>query len=92
MKILRFLGCLVIGHNKILDRQFIQDYTAYFTLCSQCGKKWIMKELTQEPKVAIKTYTIKMRAHAEGIIIADSPKIVIPKRIRKKQSVNIYLL
>lgn len=83
---------MVIGHNKILEHWIEGGYTVYFTVCTQCSKKWRMKQLSEKPKVVIKTHTIQMRAQGKRIAIAATPKIAVPKKARKKQSVNIYLL
>ncbi|GFN41731.1 MAG: hypothetical protein YK1312THETA_1690007 [Marine Group I thaumarchaeote] len=50
MKILRYLGCMIIGHNKVLEHQIEDGYDVYFTICTQCNKKWKMKELSEKPK------------------------------------------
>ena len=92
MKILRYLGCMVIGHNKILEHWLEGGNDAYFTVCTQCNRKWRMKQLSEKPHVIMKTHTIKIRAHAKIIHTPVVPKITIPKKIQKKQLVNIYLI
>jgi len=92
MKILRFFGCMIIGHNKILEHQIVDEYDVYFTICSQCEKKWKMKQLSKKPKIIVKTHSFKMRAQGQWIPIYTSLPITIPRNTRKKQFVNIYLL
>ncbi len=53
MKILRYLGCMIIGHNKVLEHQIEDGYDVYFTICTQCNKKWKMKELSEKPQAII---------------------------------------
>ena len=92
MKILRYLGCMIIGHNKVLEHWIEDGYDVYFTICTQCNKKWKMKELSEKPQAIIKTHTIKIRAHGKIIPTSIEPEIAIPKKIHKKQLVNIYLI
>lgn len=92
MKIIHFLGCMLIGHNKVLEHWIEGGYTVYFTVCTQCSKKWRMKELSEKPKVVIKTNTIRMLAQGKIITIQEAPKIIVSQKIRKKQLVNIYLI
>ena len=92
MKILRYLGCMIIGHNKVLEHRIEDGYDVYFTICTQCNKKWKMKELSEKPQAIIKTHTIKIRAHGKIIPTLIEPEIAIPKKIHKKQLVNIYLI
>ncbi len=51
-----------------------------------------MKELSEKPQAIIKTHTIKIRAHGKIIPTSIEPEIAIPKKIHKKQLVNIYLI
>ena len=60
MKIIHFLDCMIIGHNKVLEHWIEAGYTVYFTVCTQCSKKWRVKELSEKPKVVIKINTIRM--------------------------------
>lgn len=83
---------MIIGHNKVLEHWIEGGYTVYFTICTQCSKKWPMKELSEKPKTVIKTHTIRMRAQGQRISVVVAPKIVVPKKAHKKQIVNIYLL
>ncbi len=92
MKILRFIGCMIIGHNKILEHRIQDGHDIYFTICSQCGKKWHMKQLSGMPKTIRKTHSIKMRAQGKKISTLLEPQIVVPKKIPKKHFVNIYLI
>jgi len=92
MKILRYLGCMIIGHNKVLEYLIEEGYDVYFTICTQCNKKWKMKELSEKPQAVIKTHTIKIRSHGKIIPTSITPKIAIPKKTHKKQFVNIYLI
>jgi len=92
MKILRYLGCMIIGHNKVLEHRIEDGYDVYFTICTQCNKKWKMKGLSEKPQAIIKTHTIKIRAHGKIIPTSIEPEIAIPKKTHKKQLVNIYLI
>jgi len=83
---------MIIGHNKVLENWIEGGYDVYFTVCTQCNRKWRMKQLSEKPQVIIKTHTIKIRAHGKRIPTSIAPKIVIPKKIHKKQLVNIYLI
>jgi len=51
-----------------------------------------MKELSEKPQVVIKTHIIKIRAHGKIIPSPITPKTTVPKKIHKKQLVNIYLI
>jgi len=92
VKIFHYFGCLVIGHNKVLEHWIEAGYTVFFSVCTQCNKRWQIKDLGINPKVVRKTHTIRMHAQGKQLPINIAPKIVIPKKIHKKQSVNIYLL
>jgi len=92
MKVLRFFGCMIIGHNKILEHKIVDEYDVYFTVCSQCEKKWEMKQLSEKPKAVVKTHSLKMRAQGQLISISAQPQITIPRNTSKKQFVNIYLI
>ncbi len=83
---------MIIGHNKVLEHQIEDGYDVYFTICTQCNKKWKMKELSEKPQAIIKTPTIKIRAHGKIIPTSNEPEIAIPKKTYKKQLVNIYLI
>ncbi len=83
---------MVIGHNKVLEHWLEGGNDVYFTKCSQCERKWGMKRLTEKPQVIMKTHTIKIRAHGKLISKSIAPKISVPKKIHKKQLVNIYLI
>ena len=52
---------MIIGHNKILEHRIEDGYDVYFTICTQCNKKWKMKELSEKPQAIIKTHTIKIQ-------------------------------
>ena len=83
---------MIIGHNKVLEHWIEGGHDAYFTVCTQCDRKWGMKQLSDKPQVIMKTHTIKI--HAQGKIIPTpiAPKVSVPKKIHKKQLVNIYLI
>jgi len=70
MKILRFFGCMIIGHNKILEHKIVDEYDVYFTVCSQCEKKWKMKQLSEKPDVLVRTHSLKMRSQGQLISIS----------------------
>ena len=61
MKILAYLFCLIIGHNKILESKKSDRFTVHHTKCSQCEKIWYSKKLSATPKIKFKKQTIKMR-------------------------------
>ncbi|MFB5645330.1 MAG: hypothetical protein ACE5R3_01885 [Nitrosopumilaceae archaeon] len=92
MKVLRYLGCMIIGHNKVLEHWLEGGNDVYFTVCSQCNRQWRMKQLSEKPRLIIKTRTIKIPAHGKIIPTPIAPKISIPNKIYKKQLVNIYLI
>ncbi len=92
MKVLRYLGCMIIGHNKVLEHWIEGGNDVYFTICTQCDRKWRMKQLLEKPQAIIKTHTIKIRAQGKIIPYSIKPKITVPKKIHKKQLVNIYLI
>jgi len=83
---------MIIGHNKILEHRIEDGYDVYFTICSQCGKKWHMRQLSEMPKTIRKTHSIKMRAQGKKISTLLESPVVVPKRIPKKHFVNIYLI
>ncbi len=92
MKLLRYLGCMIIGHNKVLEHWIESGYDVYFTICTQCSRKWRMKQLSEKPQAVIKTHTIMIRSHGKRILTQVAREIAIPKKIHKKQLVNIYLI
>lgn len=83
---------MIIGHNKILEHWLEGGNDVYFTICTQCNRRWRMKQLSEKPQIIIKTHTIKIRAHGKIIPISITPKITVPKKIQRKQPVNIYLI
>jgi hypothetical protein len=83
---------MIIGHNKILEHQIVDELDVYFTICTQCEKKWKMKQLCEKPKIIVKTHSLKMRAQGQWISISTPLPITIPINTKKTQSVNIYLL
>ena len=83
---------MIIGHNKVLEHWLEGGNDIYFTVCTQCDRKWRMKQLSEKPQVIMKTHTIKIRAHGKTISQSITPKVSIPKRIPKKELVNIYLI
>ena len=86
MKWKNFLFCLAFGHNKILEKKTKNGYSTYFTLCTQCERKWNHKQLSEKP--VFKIYRIKMKGHGKTILVKNIPQI-IPS---KKERVNIYAL
>ena len=56
MKPWRYLICLIIGHNKILESNKNRKFTMYFSKCSQCEKKWLPKKLNESSKIIFKKY------------------------------------
>ena len=83
---------MIIGHNKVLEHWVEGGNDVYFTVCTQCDRKWRMKQLSTQPRVIMKTHTIKIRAQAKIIQTTKIPKIVSPKTVEKKNLVNIYLI
>ncbi len=83
---------MIIGHYKVLEHWIEGGNDVYFTICTQCDRKWRMKQLLEKSKVIFKTHTIKIRAHGKIIPFSITPKITAPKKIHKKQLVNIYLI
>ena len=88
MRILAYLFCMIIGHNKILEYKKDGKFSTYYTSCSQCQKKWFLKTLNTAPKIKFKKYSVKMRAQGQKMII----KIIEKEIPRKKQKVNFYAL
>lgn len=92
MKILRYLGCMIIGHNKVLEHWIEGGNDTYFTVCTQCNRKWRMKQLSTQPHIIMKTHTIKIRAQAKLVHAKIVPKITLTQKVEKKHLVNIYLI
>jgi len=51
MKIIHSLGCMLIGYNKVIEHWIEGGYIVYFTVCTQCSKKWRMKEFSEKPNL-----------------------------------------
>ena len=51
MKIIHFLGCILIGHNKVLEHWIEGGYTVYFTVCTQCSKNGVQRNLVKNLKL-----------------------------------------
>ncbi len=79
--------CLIIGHNKILKIKNEAGCSQYFTLCTQCHRRWINHQLSDKPHPSFKCHSIKIRAHIKTVI-TNPPQ----RKIQKKSSVNFYLL
>lgn len=77
--------CLIVGHNKMVYVNEAKGYSQYFTVCSQCKRKWLNEQLSDKPNT-FKSHSIKIRAHV-NIIITNTPR-----SINEKQAVNFYLL
>jgi len=92
VKIIHFIGCIIIGHNKIMENWIEGGYNVYFTVCTQCGKRWRMKELSEKPNIVIKTHSLKMRAQGKKVEVPVAQRLIITRKTRKKQSVNFYVL
>ena len=45
------LTCLIIGHNKILDKKHENGYSEFYHVCSQCNKTWFNEQLSEKPKI-----------------------------------------
>lgn len=73
------LFCLVFGHNKILEVQRKNGYSKYYTLCTQCKKRWFNKQLSDKPKIQFKNLEITMRAQAQKIAVKPIPKVNLQK-------------
>ena len=87
MKILAYIFCLILGHNKILESKKEDRHTLHHTTCTQCQKKWFTK-LSSAPKIKFKKHSIKMRAQGKKIIV----KTIQDEILLKKQKVNFYTL
>ncbi|HET6516799.1 MAG TPA: hypothetical protein VFG25_01070 [Nitrosopumilaceae archaeon] len=92
MKILRYLGCMIIGHNKILQHWLENENDTYFTVCSQCDRKWKIKQLSKQSQIFTKTHAIKIRSQGKIIQTSIVPSFKIPEKTDKKQLINIYLI
>lgn len=88
MKLLGLLFCLIFGHNKILESKRVDRNTVFYSLCIQCERKWIIKKLSNIPKIQFKKQVIKMRAHGQKIVINTIPQEIL----HKKQKINFYVL
>jgi hypothetical protein len=88
MKILGYLGCLVFGHNKVLENWIEGGYRTYYSVCTQCERRWHQKELSEKPRRVIKTHSFKMIGQGQKIQIKKVPKIIQ----QKKLLVNFYVI
>ena len=43
--------CLIIGHNKYLEIERVNNSEQFFDVCSQCKKKWKNKDLTKSTTI-----------------------------------------
>jgi len=75
----------------VLEHWIEGGYTAYYTVCTQCERRWRMKQLCEKPQIVLKTDTISMRGYGQKIVISV-PQIVVSQKPRKEKAVNIYLL
>ena len=62
-------------------------YSIYFTVCSQCNKKWLNKELSEKPTIQFNKQSIKFRGQGKKIMIKK-----ISKMTPRKNEVNIYVI
>lgn len=83
---------MIIGHNKILEHWVEGGHDVYFTVCTQCGKIWRMKQFSHKPCTIIKTHTIRIHTHGKIISKPIIPNISLPTKTSPKQLVNIYLI
>jgi len=84
---MKWLFCLIFGHNKILESSIEEGFLKYFSVCSQCHKKWLNKELSR----IVYVESIKIPVQKETKIL-ESLMIRIRKPIHRKQITNIYVL
>ena len=87
MKILAYIFCKIIGHNKVLESKIEGRFVTYHTLCTQCQRKWFTKKLGSVPKIKFKKHTIKMRAQGQKMIIKT-----IKEEMLLRPKVNFYAL
>ena len=87
MKFAHYVLCLIIGHNKVLQKNDCNGYYTYFTICVQCNKKWKNKSLSEPPK-SFKVETVTLKAQRQDTII----KTKNSKKINKIFKVNFYAL
>lgn len=76
------LLCWVIGHNKTLERTLEDGFENYYTVCSQCGKRWLDTELCR-PLPVKKKQEKQKQAPLQTVIVKQKARSKIP---------NIYLL
>ena len=87
MNWIKRLFCLIFGHYKILQLKKEKGLSNYYTVCCQCNKRWLNKQLSDKP-LKLKTYSIKMVSHGQKIMI----KSAIITKMQKKQKINFYVL
>lgn len=83
---------MIIGHNKILEHCIENGNDFYFTVCTQCDRKWKMTQLSKQHNAIIKTHTIKIHTPRKIIQTSIVPSLKIPEKTDKKQLINIYLI
>ena len=79
------LLCWIIGHNKILEVQRRDEYVFYFDICSQCNKRWLNAQLSDEPKIAKPEIKKKQK-----VIVHPEQKINNKQLVKIKP--NFYVL
>jgi hypothetical protein len=78
MKLGWIILCLIVGHNKVLHVNKEVGYFQYFTVCSQCHRKWLNNQLTKKPHTSFKSHSIKIKAHVKTIVV-NSPQRKVEK-------------
>jgi len=56
------------GHNKILEILHEDGHDKFFTICSQCKKRWLNEKLTAGPETIISKSISKPRKFENKII------------------------
>ena len=79
MKIMWYLLCLIIGHNKILQKWTNEENMSFYDLCTQCQKTWHLHQV--QKKSIVKEQPKKI----------ENKEIVVQAKPIKKAA-NFYVL
>jgi hypothetical protein len=88
MRFIRYILCLIIGHNKVLQTKKYDMCYTYFSICTQCNKKWFDKHLSEKLPELFKIHTLSFITQGQTAIIPGVEK----KKINKIFGVNFYVL
>lgn len=71
------LICLIAGHNKVLDVKHENGSSKYYTVCSDCHKKWPVKQLNEQVNEHVDEH-IDEQPENQKELAMESKELIVP--------------